>query len=78
MLTKLLEIQRREGYTDGQMAAELGISRPLWNLVKNGRTKMSDNLAVKAAGAFPELTRDLIDRAANTVTSAPNNGAKAA
>lgn len=64
MLAKLLEIQKREGLTDGQMAMRLGISRPTWNLVKNGRRPLRDDWSVRAVGQWPELTRDLLELAA--------------
>lgn len=70
MLTKLTAIQVREGLTDGQMATRLGLSRPTWNRVKNGRLGLTDEVAVRAAGVWPELTRDLLDRAASTVSEA--------
>lgn len=75
MLEAMKDIQIREGLTDGQMAQRLFCSRPLWNRVKNGRMPLSDDLAVRAAGAFPELTRELLDRAARSVS---NNAQKAA
>jgi hypothetical protein len=73
MLIKLLEIQRREDLTDGQMAARLGISRPTWNLVKNGKRPFRDDWAVRAVGQWPELTRDLLELAAAgpTVSDGP-------
>jgi hypothetical protein len=64
MLSKLMEIQRREGLTDGQMATRLGISRPTWNLVRHGKRPFRDDWAVRAVGQWPELTRDLLDLAA--------------
>lgn len=65
MLNKVAEIQKREGLTDGQMAGKLGIARPTWNLIKNGKAPFHDRLAVRAAGVWPELTRDLLDLAAS-------------
>lgn len=77
MREKLIAIQRREGLTDAQMAALLGCSRPTWNLVKNGRKPLHESTAIRAAGAFPELTRDLLDLAASVsvpVTHASRGG----
>jgi len=51
------------------MAARLNCSRPLWNLIKNGHRPVSDDLAVRAAGAFPELSADLLARAAKSVAN---------
>jgi plasmid maintenance system antidote protein VapI len=75
MLLKLVAIQRREGLTDGQMAARLGVSRPWWNRVKNGRLPFTDEVAVRAVGVWPELTRDLLDRAQSSVRTRTNIGA---
>lgn len=63
MREKLREIQRREALTDGQMADRLGVSRPMWNLVKNGRLRFTERWALRAAGAFPELSRELLELA---------------
>lgn len=77
MLTKLADIQRREGWSDGQMARRIGLSRPQWNLVRNGRRPLTHATALRAAGAFPELTRDLIDLAAGSVNTAANTPSSA-
>jgi DNA-binding XRE family transcriptional regulator len=76
MREKLIAIQRREGLTDAQMATRIGCARPTWNLIKNGRKPLHDTIAMRAAGAFPELTRDLLDLAAAvrvSVASVPAN-----
>lgn len=78
MRNRLAAIQSREGLTDGQMAARLGIARPTWNRIKNGHLRVSDLVAVRAAGAFPELTRELLDRSAESVRTAANDGRSAA
>lgn len=68
MLNKVVEIQRREGLADGAMAARLGVSRPTWNRIRNGHLSFGDALAVRAAGVWPELTRDLLDLASASVS----------
>lgn len=45
------------------MAARLGIARPTWNRIRNGRLPLTGTLAIRAAGVWPELSRDLLDRA---------------
>lgn len=65
MRTRLIELQQQRALTDAEMASVLGVSRPHWNLVKNGRVELSDELAIRAAGSFPELTRDLLELAAS-------------
>lgn len=78
MLTNLVAIQSREALTDAQMALRLGLSRPQWNLIRNGRRPLTHAVALRAAGAFPELTRDLIDRAADSVSTPANTEKEAA
>ena len=78
VLTHLAAIQSRESLTDGQMAARLGLSRPQWNLIRNGRRPLTHAVAVRAAGAFPELTRALIDIAADSVSTPANSSKEAA
>lgn len=72
MLTLLVAIQSRESLTDAAMAARLGVSRPTWNLIRNGHRRLTHQTAIKAAGAFPELTRALIDMAADSVNTRTN------
>lgn len=67
MLDKLVAIQTREALTDAQMGARMGLTRTHWNLVRNGHRALTHQTALRAAGAFPELTRDLIDMAAAIV-----------
>lgn len=68
MLNELRAIQTRDGLTDAQMGSRLGVSRSRWNAIRNGKQSLSDNLAMVAAGVWPELTRTLIDRAASAAT----------
>lgn len=70
MLDALLDIQAKNGWSDGEMARRLGISRPHWNMIRNGRHPLTHKTAVKAVGAFPELTRMLLDMAATSVPEA--------
>ena len=78
MLTELKAIQQRHGFSDEQMAARLGVSRSRWNAIRNGKQSLSDNLAIIAAGVWPELTRTLLERAASAASSQTNDGASEA
>lgn len=51
------------------MAQRLGCSRPYWNLIRNGKRPLTHELAVRAAGTWPELTRHLLDMAEASVMS---------
>jgi plasmid maintenance system antidote protein VapI len=78
VLTHLTAIQSRERLTDAAMAARLGISRPQWNLIRNGRRVLTHQVAVRAAGAFPELTRSLLEMAADSVRTPAEAASKEA
>lgn len=69
MLPKLILIQKRDSLSDEEMGKRLGVGRSRWNAIRNGKQPFSDNLAFAAAGVWPELTRDLIERAASAVPS---------
>lgn len=69
MIDKLQAIQKRDDLSDLEMGRLLGVSRSRWNAIRNGKQPLSDNLALAAAGVWPELTRDLIDRAASVASS---------
>lgn len=70
MKERLISIQKRDGLNDGQMAERLGIRRETWNRVRNGHTPLRRDVAVRAAGAWPELMPDLLGLAAASVTNA--------
>lgn len=67
MLNKVKAIQTREGLKDEDMADRLGIPRPVWNRIKNGHRPLTDRIALRAAGQWPELSKDLLDRATASV-----------
>lgn len=69
MLDKLTAIQNRERYSDGEMARRLGISRSGWNLIRRGKMALSADVAVTAAGVWPELSLDLLQRAEQAAVS---------
>lgn len=78
MIDELRTIQKREHLTDEQMGARLGVSRSRWNAIRNGKQSLSDNLALAAAGAWPELTRSLLNRAVAASPSQTNPSGEAA
>lgn len=61
MLEQLIDIQRRNSWPDGEVARRLGISRSYWCHLRRGNMQFTPMVAVRAAGAFPELTRALLD-----------------
>jgi transcriptional regulator with XRE-family HTH domain len=60
MLQMLIAIQRREGWTDLQMASRLGISRSGWSMIRRGVMPLSDRTRMAAVRAFPELLGELV------------------
>jgi plasmid maintenance system antidote protein VapI len=78
VLTTLVALQEREHLTDAAMAARLGCSRTYWNLIRNGHRALPHEMAVRAAGTWPELTRHLLDMAHASVMSVTEPGVKAA
>lgn len=71
MLSKLIQIQIREGLTDARMATRLRIARSTWTEVRNGRLPLSHKVQMAAASAFPEVLADLL----GTVSAADSVGA---
>jgi hypothetical protein len=61
MVRRLIEIQKREAWSDGEMARQIGISRPSWNLIRHGKRQMWAEAQHSATRRFPELTRELLD-----------------
>lgn len=78
MKDALLAIQAREGWNDREMAEHLGCSRPLWSLIRAGKSELSSDLAVRAVGAFPELSSELLLLARDTATPQTNRARKVA
>lgn len=66
MREKLLAIQVRERLTDGRMAVRLGITRQSWHSIKSGRVPLTERVALRAVGQWPELAMDLLNAAAAT------------
>lgn len=71
MLSKLIQIQTREGLTDAAMATRLKVARSTWTDVRNGRLPLSHKVQMAAAAAFPEVLADLL----GSVSAADSVGA---
>lgn len=71
MLTKLRDIQRRNRWTDQEMARRLGIARSTWTELKNDRLPLTERIQMRAAGAFPELVDDLLGTVSAGVSATP-------
>ncbi len=71
MRERLLAIQVREHLSDEGMATRLQCSRSLWSMVRRGKMPLSHEMAIRATGAFPELTLDLLEMASASVSTVP-------
>ena len=56
MVKKLNEVQKSNGYTDQQMAAWFGYSRPYYNQVLNGKIPLSNDFLLRASQVLARLT----------------------
>jgi transcriptional regulator with XRE-family HTH domain len=65
MLSKLKDIQIRNGWRDHDMAERLGIARSTWTDLKNGQLVLSERVQMAAVRAFPELLVDLLTSVSN-------------
>jgi len=53
LVEKVVEIQKRSGYTDRQMADKIGCSRSYYNQIRTGNVSMGPLISLKAIQAFP-------------------------
>lgn len=60
LITRLREIQQREGYTNFQMAEKLGCSGQLYRDTKTGSLPVGLTLLKGAVKAFPEVALDAL------------------
>lgn len=60
LITRLREIQQRDGYTNFQMAEKLGCSGQLYRDTKTGSLPVGLTLLKGAVKAFPEVALDAL------------------
>lgn len=60
LLTKIKEIQSREGLTDAEMAKRLGCSRQLYQGVRSEKVPLGSKILKGISSAFPELQADIL------------------
>lgn len=51
----LVAIQEGHGWTDARMAAELGVSQPMWSLVRSHKRRPGGKLLGGVERRFPDL-----------------------
>ena len=60
LLTKLIDLQKNEHYTDMQFARKLGVPRSTWQLARTQVTKIGRKLLSAVLRTFPELSADVL------------------
>ena len=60
IINQLVEIQRREGLTDTEIAQRLGFHPISWNRIKKGRANFGEKFLRAVLKAYPELTLDVM------------------
>ena len=64
MLDEMIKLQKAIGYTDGQFADAIGITREWWNAVKNNKGELTIRVKQKAVKAFPVLRKAFLEELA--------------
>jgi transcriptional regulator with XRE-family HTH domain len=74
LLTKLKEIQSREGLTDSELAKRLNCSRQLYQGIRTGKIPLGSKVLKGISIAFPELQADILLFLASDAKNCPNTG----
>lgn len=64
-MNNLRELRKENGYSQEQMAAELGVSLSMYQKVEQGNAKAGRNFMEKIKQRFPEASIDYIFFASN-------------
>lgn len=65
-MNNLRELRKENGYSQEQMAAELGVSLSMYQKVEQGNAKAGRNFMEKIKQRFPEASIDYIFFATNS------------
>lgn len=65
-MNNLRELRKENGYSQEQMAAELGVSLSMYQKVEQGNAKAGRNFMEKIKQRFPEASIDYIFFASNS------------
>ena len=65
-MNNLRELRKENGYSQEQMAAELGVSLSMYQKVEQGNAKAGRNFMEKIKQRFPEASIDYILFASNS------------
>ena len=60
IIKKIIEKQKELALSDASFSRELGISRPLWALLKSGKREPGMKFIKAVMRMFPELTVDVL------------------
>lgn len=69
LIDTLSERQRREEWTDEELAQRLGISRPYLVLIRSGKKPLSLNVLRSITTTFPEYEPDVLSFLRSNVTN---------
>jgi len=76
LITKIKEIQSREGLTDSEMAKRLNCSRQLYQGIRTGKIPPGSKVLKGISIAFPELQADILLFLASDAKNCPDNAQK--
>ncbi len=72
-LQNLIKIQYDLRMTDEAFSNHLGISRQLWNMIKNGKRPVGISLLAASLSKYPELKDDVTDFLLENASIVTNN-----
>jgi len=76
LITKIKEIQLREGLTDSEMAKRLNCSRQLYQGIRTGKIPLGNKILKGISVAFPELQANILIFLASDAKNCPDNANK--
>ena len=76
LISKIKEIQEREGLTDVEMARRLGCSRQLYQGTRSGKIPLGRKILNGIMTGFPELKKDVIYFLTNDANKSPKDANK--
>lgn len=60
LIGKLAKIQKEQCLSDEQVANRLGVKRPMWTMLRNGKLQPGRKTLTGIMRGFPELTTDVL------------------
>ncbi len=60
LLEKLIDRQRSAGLSDRDMATRLGVSSPMWTMVRMGKANMGVRMLGGVVRSYPDLIPEVV------------------